>query len=259
MFTIYLNRFFISFFFSVVAKLFCVSVYVSAILCAKKASLVCCVPGVDVMDGIDITPHERSHVDYLTDLFAIVLSIEYVERAGRRELITQGEYEKTVERLLEQYNSIAEYLATGSNPLFTSMDSFLDTYCSRCPMARITIKQGMKSGNASSSRTAALYTLNSGYLLVTLQDCIRLNQTSADALFPVLDELLEKLSGLGLTQRDFVVRLESWRQRIRGMRAADMLDETATRDFDYDLECARNALHKYIETDPEFSKVAGKK
>lgn len=84
-------------------------------------------------------------------------------------------------------------------------------------------------------------------------DALKLRQASIDMLNPPLFDLLENYSRLGLAQRDFVIRLNSWKKRFDDMNAADMLDENASRDFSYDIERAHQRMLQWIDSDPEFA------
>lgn len=84
-------------------------------------------------------------------------------------------------------------------------------------------------------------------------DALKLRQASIDMLNPPLFDLLENYTRLGLAQRDFVIRLSSWKKRFDNMNAADMLDENASRDFSYDIERAHQRMLQWIDSDPEFA------
>ncbi|CCW69936.1 unnamed protein product [Phytomonas sp. Hart1] len=202
------------------------------------------------MSYLEISPEERQHVDYLADLFAIVVAIEHVEKANRRDWITQEQYGLTVRRLLEKYKHTVNYLAKGCNPHFTNIEDFMNTYCALCPAARATIKEGpFSSPSENSARFLARQALECGQYFITLLDAIRLQQTAVDALNPLLTELLQGLRKLELKDHDFFLRLEGWHARLNGMGAADTLDEVKARELAYDLERGYNCLRAYLDDD----------
>lgn len=202
------------------------------------------------MSSMDISPGDRQHVDYLADLFALIIAIEQIEKASRRDLITQDQYGTTVRRLLTKYKSTVSHLENGSNPYFTSIDDFLNTYCSRCPAARATIKEGPAiTSSENSARLLARQSVECGQYFITLLDALRLQQTSVDTLNPLLHDLVQGLGKLKLNEKDFYVRLVSWRTRLDGMNAADVLDDGNSREFAYDLERGYNSLLAYLDDD----------
>ncbi|CAD2213102.1 ESCRT-I complex subunit VPS28 [Angomonas deanei] len=201
------------------------------------------------MANVEITPGEREHVDYLADLFAVVLTIEQVEKANRRDLITEKQYSDTVRRLLEKYKSTVSHLEKSRNPYFTNVDEFLDRYCSRCPAARATIKEGPSGSAETNARFLARQSLECGQFFITLLDALRLQQTAVDAINPLLGDLLSGLNKLGLSKRDFYAKLQSWRKKLDAMQAADVLDDSSARQFAYDLEQGYNSLRAYLDED----------
>lgn len=207
------------------------------------------------MNALEISPGNRQHVDYLADLFALIIAIEQVEKASRRDLITQEQYTTTVRRLLSKYKSTVSHLESGSNPYFTNMDDFFDTYCSRCPAARATIKEGpATSSSENSARFLARQAMECGQYFITLLDALRLQQTAVDTLNPLLHDLLQGLNKLNLKDKDFYTRLVSWRTRLDGMSAADVLDDTNAREFAYDLERGYNSLRAFLDDDGSVAK-----
>ncbi|KAG5465101.1 hypothetical protein GH5_00563 [Leishmania sp. Ghana 2012 LV757] len=207
------------------------------------------------MASIEILPEDRQHIDYLADLFAVIIAIEQIEKANRRDLITQQQYDSTVRRLLEKYKNTVTHLQDARNPYFTTIDDFFDKYCMRCPAARATIRDGpMSSPNENSARFLARQSVECSDHFITLLDSLRLQQTSVDVLNPPLGDLLQVLKKLGLSKEDFCLRLQNWQRRLDSMNAADMLDESATRDFAYDLERGYACLKAFLESDPTLSK-----
>ncbi|KAG5464366.1 hypothetical protein LSCM1_00549 [Leishmania martiniquensis] len=207
------------------------------------------------MESIEILPEDRQHIDYLADLFAVIIAIEQIEKANRRDLITQSQYDSTVRRLLEKYKSTVAHLQSARNPYFTTIDDFFEKYCTRCPAARATIRDGpMISPSENSARFLARQSVECSDHFITLLDSLRLQQTSVDVLNPPLGDLLQVLRKLGLSNEDFCVRLQNWQRRLDSMSAADMLDESATRDFAYDLERGYACLKAFLESDPTLSK-----
>ncbi|KAK7194010.1 vacuolar protein sorting-associated protein-like protein [Novymonas esmeraldas] len=207
------------------------------------------------MSSIEISPGERQHIDYLADLFAVIIAIEQIEKANRRDLLQQDQYDATVRRLLEKYKNTVAHLQSARNPYFTTIDDFFDKYCARCPAARATIRDGpVSSSNENNARFLARQSVECSDHFITLLDSLRLQQTSVDVLNPPLGDLLQVLGKLHLNKEDFYVRLQRWQGRLDSMNAADMLDDSATRDFAYDLERGYACLKAYLESDPTLSR-----
>ncbi|SYZ70370.1 vacuolar_protein_sorting-associated_protein-like_protein [Leishmania braziliensis MHOM/BR/75/M2904] len=206
------------------------------------------------MASIEISPEDRQHIDYLADLFAVIIAIEQIEKANRRDLIDQDQYSSTVRRLLEKYKNTVAHPQSARNPYFTTIDDFFEKYCTRCPAAQTTIRDGpISSPNENNARFLARQSVECSDHFITLLDSLRLQQTSVDVLNPPLGDLLQVLRKLGLSKEDFCVRLQNWQRRLDSMNAADMLDESSTRDFAYDLERGYACLKAFLESDPTLS------
>ncbi|CAG9584069.1 vacuolar protein sorting-associated protein-like protein [Leishmania major strain Friedlin] len=206
------------------------------------------------MASIEIPPEDRQHIDYLADLFAVIIAIEQIEKANRRDLINPNQYDSTVRRLLEKYKNTVAHLQGARNPYFTTIDDFFDKYCARCLAARATIRDGpMSRPTENNARFLARQSVECSDHFITLLDSLRLQQTSVDVLNPPLGDLLQVLRKLGLSKEDFYMRLHNWQRRLDSMSAADMLDESAARDFAYDLDRGYACFKAFLESDPTLS------
>lgn len=198
---------------------------------------------------------DRQSVDYLADIYGNIVAMEQLEKAYRRDLVTADYYSSTIRRLIEKHRSTVGYLATSHNPYFTSEDAFLEEYCKRFPAARELIKKGPATTAAeNNSRFLARQSMECGQLFITLLDALRLNQTSVDSLNPLLPELVLGLRKLKLGDKEFVVRLQGWKDKLDSMSAADTLNETSAREFAYDLERGYNCLREYLDDDATHTK-----
>nr|CCC95651.1 unnamed protein product [Trypanosoma congolense IL3000] len=200
-----------------------------------------------------ISPGERQHVEYLADLFAIILAVEKVEKAMLRDIISQEQYTTARNRLLEKYKSTVTYIEESRNPFYTTIESFWDNYGSRCPAARTRIQKAFDNtlqqeaqesdgGNIVNPRLV----LECGQHFITLMDSLKLQQTAVDQLYTLLADLLRCLQRLNLTHQDFFQRLASWKEKFDSMNASDELDDRDTREFAFVLECGYQAFHAYL-------------
>lgn len=202
------------------------------------------------MASIDISPSDRQYIDYLADLFAIVVAIEQIEKASRRDLITSDEYTTTVRRLLDRYKSMVSALEDSRNPYFSTIDDFFYTYCSRCPAALTTIRKGVVSTDAeNSARFLAPQALECGQLIVTLIDSLGLEGITMEQLNPNLTSLLHGMEKLGVKDKDFYKSLLKWKVKLDGMHATDELDRRSAPQFSYELQDAYEKLRKYLHGD----------
>ncbi|ESL09383.1 vacuolar protein sorting-associated protein [Trypanosoma rangeli SC58] len=195
-----------------------------------------------------VSPDERQHVEYLADLFAVIVAIEKLEKAMLRDLITQEQYDATIRRLLEKYKSSVSYLEQGRNPYYTTIDSFWENYGSKCPAARARIQLGLSDKNQQQKdgHTNTTLVLECGQYFITLMDSLKLQQTAVDQLYTLLADLIQGLKRLGAFDQDFFHRLLVWKEKLDTMKASDELNERDTREFAFVLECGYQAFYAYL-------------
>ncbi|ORC91331.1 vacuolar protein sorting-associated protein-like [Trypanosoma theileri] len=199
-----------------------------------------------------ISPGERQHVEYLADLFAVIVAIEKIEKAMLRDLITQQQYDTTIHRLLEKYKSTVSHLEQGSNPYYTTIDSFWENYGSKCPAARTRIQLGFEGAKQQqqeqqqAGRVNPRLVLECGQYFITLMDSLKLQQTAVDQLYTLLTDLIQGLKRLNVEEQDFFQRLLMWKKKLDTMNASDELNEKDTREFAFVLERGYQAFHGYL-------------
>ncbi|KEG07565.1 vacuolar protein sorting-associated protein-like [Trypanosoma grayi] len=196
-----------------------------------------------------VSPGERQHVEYLADLFAIIMAIEKVEKAMLRDLITQEQYDTVIRRLLEKYTSTVSHLEQSHNPHYTTIESFWENYGSKCPAARTRIQLGLNGEKQQKERDGRVdprLVLECGQYFITLMDCLKLQQTAVDQLYTLLTDLIQGLTRLRVTERDFFRPLVSWKEKLDTMSASDELNERDTREFAFVLERGYQAFHAYL-------------
>lgn len=197
--------------------------------------------------GFTVSPDERQHVEYLADLFAVIVAIEKIEKALLRDLITQEQYDVTIRRLLDKYRSTETYLEQGGNPYYTNMESFWENYCSKCPAARARVQLGLRHANQSQEgQVNNQRVLECGQYFITLMDSLKLQQTAVDQLYTLLGDLIQGLKRVGASDQDFYQRLLKWKEKLDTMKASDELNERDTREFAFVLECGYQAFYAYL-------------
>lgn len=75
----------------------------------------------------------------------MIVAIERVDLANKRDLITQDQYTSTIRRLLERYHSVLTDLSNSQNLYFTNIDDFLQKYCLSFPAALVVLKEGPRT------------------------------------------------------------------------------------------------------------------
>eukprot|EP00760_Papus_ankaliazontas_P022826 PhM_4_TR19030/c0_g1_i1/m.67208/K12184/VPS28; ESCRT-I complex subunit VPS28 len=208
------------------------------------------------------TPEERQRCEYEADLYSLIVSIEKLEKAHLRFLVSESTFQTTMKQLLGKFSDLCDQMDL---PTIDAVDKFMRKYRLTCPAAknRITLGSVSPGAGSPSSRTdkpntsnpaeaqqrSAVnpkYVLEVGQLFITLLDSLKLGQNAKDQIQPLLSDLIDALER-GLKDFEEIPQLKMWHGRLEAMRASDELDAESARDMAYDVERGYNLLHKVLQ------------
>lgn len=113
-----------------------------------------------------------------------------------------------------------------------------------------TIEHG-GSGEKTDAGRSAMHIMQVTQHYITAMDSVKLNMCAADALFPILTDLMRELNAVGGVldvdgefQGKALVR--QWLVQLNGMKASEELDEVQARQLLFDLENSYNAFHRLL-------------
>jgi ESCRT-I complex subunit VPS28 len=241
------------------------------------------------MDFLDIPYSERHYVDDLSDLYAAIVAIEKLEKAFHRDMISNESYETILRRLLKKYRTIVAQLENSSSGAGSShqlgkfsIDAFWADYGSKCSAARQRVRVGHPDEvrEQEAAAAAALVTshqqqqqqqrekekqfdpkivLECGQFFITLMDCLKLQQTAVDQLFPILVDLVNSLKKLPKAHEllpSVLGKLESWVTRLTGMHPSDELNDRDTRELAFDLERGYQTFYQLLSNNNNSNNAA---
>jgi ESCRT-I complex subunit VPS28 len=219
------------------------------------------------------TSGQRELYESLAEIHAIIVTLEFLEKAFVKDTIEPAAYTATCQRLLRQYNTIL----AGNESVrqeFEDLDNFKRKYGIDCPAATRRLKTGLPAtvehgGSAGSDDTttttvalgrapatggaaadggmwinvspkaAAEATQN----FITSMDALRLNYRAKDELHPLLASVIQSVDavtgGGGVEGRKDIVK---WLITLNQMRPGDEIDEGQGREMLWDLERAYNSF-----------------
>ncbi|OOF95267.1 hypothetical protein ASPCADRAFT_515690 [Aspergillus carbonarius ITEM 5010] len=196
---------------------------------------------------------ERDLYESLAEIYGIIVTLDGLEKAYIKDVVTEAEYTETCTRLLKQYKS-----SLGDDTVaneFVDLETFKRTWGLECPRAterlRIglpaTVEQASHSTSAANMAPAAAGPAGgaSGSLIltatenfITFLDALKLNMVSKDALHPLLSEVIQSVNKV--TDVDFENRgkIIQWLITLNQMRATEELSEDQARELAFDIEQA---------------------
>lgn len=188
---------------------------------------------------------EREKFDNMADLFALVATLQNLEKAYIRDCVTPQEYTAACSKLLVQYK-VAFKLVQGDE--FPTIDSFVKKYRLDCPAALERIREDrpitIKDDKGNTSKCIA----DIVSLFITIMDKLRLGIKAMDELHPELRDLGDTMSRLSIIPESFEGKdkVKSWLETLNSMQASDELTDDQIRQFLFDLESAYSAFNNLL-------------
>uniref|UniRef100_UPI00358DFA62 vacuolar protein sorting-associated protein 28 homolog n=1 Tax=Myxine glutinosa TaxID=7769 RepID=UPI00358DFA62 len=190
---------------------------------------------------------EREKYDNMAELFAVVKTMQALEKAYIKDCVTSNEYTAACSRLLVQYKAAFKQVQ-GSE--FQSIQDFCNKFKLDCPLAMERIKEErpitIRDDKGNLNRCIA----DIVSLFITVMDKLRLEIRAMDEIQPDLRELMETMSRMSSLPSGFEgkEKVNSWLQQLSGMSASDELDDSQVRQMLFDLESAYNSFNRHLHS-----------
>lgn len=190
---------------------------------------------------------EREKYDNMADLFALVSTLQNLEKAYIRDCVTPQEYTAACSKLLVQYK-VAFKLIQGEE--FPTIDVFVKKYRLDCPAALERIREDrpitIKDDKGNTSKCIA----DIVSLFITIMDKLRLGIKAMDELHPELRDLVDTMNRLSIIPESFEgkVKVRTWLDTLNSMQASDELSDDQVRQLLFDLESAYSAFNNLLHS-----------
>lgn len=189
-------------------------------------------------------PSERERYDNMADCYALINTIQCLEKAYIKDAITSKEYTAACSKLLTQYKAAFKQI----DKEFGSAEQFLRKYRFECRAALdriredrpITIKDDKGNTHACIAEIVSAF--------ITISDRLKLGMKSMDELLPDLRELHETMGRLTILPPSFEgsARVKKWIDKMSQMNASDELDDSEIRQITFDMETSLNEFNKIL-------------
>jgi len=191
------------------------------------------------------TPKDREKLDNQANLFAIINTLQQLEKAYIRDCITSNEYTNACRTLLTQYNTSFKLVEND----FKTIEEFFRKYKLDCPIALARIKEGRPITVKDDKGNTIKCIADTVTLFITVMDKIRLNLRANDELQPEIRDLLDVMNRLSILPPNFEgkVKIQKWFTLMQSMSASAELDDAQARDLLFDLDSAFNELNRIIK------------
>lgn len=191
---------------------------------------------------------EREKLDNMAELFAVISTLQHLEKAYVRDCVLAQEYTAACSRLLVQYR-VAFKQVQGQE--FPDIDAFVAKYRLDCPAALERIRENKPNLIKDDKGNTNKYIAEIVSVFITLMDKLRLEFKAMDMIQPELRDLLDTMDRLTMLPEDFEgkIKVQEWVDRLSEMSASDELSETQVRQLLFDLESSYGAFNKLLHKD----------
>jgi len=191
-------------------------------------------------------PREREKIDNLAELFAVINTLQCLEKAYIKDSVTAKDYTRYCSKLLVQYKAAFKQVEGGE---FPNVDTFMTKYRLNAPAALERIKEDrpitIKDDKGNTSKLVAEIVAN----FITGMDTLKLEIYAMDQLHGVIKDLSDNMSRLSLLPPEWEGKgkISHWLDTLSGMQASDELDSDQSRQLYFDLEYTYNEFNKVLQ------------
>uniref|UniRef100_A0A2A4IWJ0 Vacuolar protein sorting-associated protein 28 homolog n=1 Tax=Heliothis virescens TaxID=7102 RepID=A0A2A4IWJ0_HELVI len=191
---------------------------------------------------------EREKHDNMAELYAVVSTLQHLEKAYMRDCVRAQEYTAACSRLLVQYKVAFKQVQADE---FPNIEAFVAKYRLDCPAALERIRENKPNLIKDDKGNTNKYIAEIVSLFITLMDKLRLEFRAMDMIQPELRDLRDTMDRLIMLPEDFEgkVKVQEWVDKLSEMSASDELSEGQVRQLLFDLETSYGAFNKFLHKD----------
>uniref|UniRef100_A0AC34GCH0 Vacuolar protein sorting-associated protein 28 homolog n=1 Tax=Panagrolaimus sp. ES5 TaxID=591445 RepID=A0AC34GCH0_9BILA len=184
---------------------------------------------------------EREKLDNMSELYAVIMSLENLEKVFARDYISPREYTAECSKLLTQYKVTMKLLPG------LDLESFIQKYNVNCPAAKARIKEDRPTTVREDQGNALIAEIVS--LFITLLDMVKLNIRAVDEIYPTLHDLNDSVNGLSTLPSDFdaKIKIKFWHDKLKGMTASEEISDDVARQMVFEIETAYNSFVRFLK------------
>lgn len=191
---------------------------------------------------------EREKHDNMAELYAVVSTLQHLEKAYMRDCVRAQEYTAACSRLLVQYRVAFKQVQADE---FPNIEAFVAKYRLDCPAALERIRENKPNLIKDDKGNTNKYIAEIVSLFITLMDKLRLEFRAMDMIQPELRDLRDTMDRLIMLPEDFEgkIKVQEWVDKLSEMSASDELSESQVRQLLFDLETSYGAFNKFLHKD----------
>ncbi|XP_033124300.1 vacuolar protein sorting-associated protein 28 homolog [Anneissia japonica] len=190
---------------------------------------------------------ERERHDNSAELFAVINTMQYLEKAYIKDAVSPKEYTAACSKLLVQYKAAFKQVQSDE---FKTIDEFMKKYKMDCPAALERIREDRPITIRDDKENTSECIAHIVSLFITVMDKLRLDMKAVDEIEPELRELNDTMNRMSSLPADYdgKEKVAKWLKTMGSMRASDELDSEQIRQILYDLESAYNMFIRGLQS-----------
>ena len=183
--------------------------------------------------------------DNMADLYAVMNTLQCLEKAYIKDCVTATEYTAACSKLLVQFKAAFKQVQGDE---FPTIETFIKRFKLDCPAAMERIREDrpitIRDDKGNTSKCIA----DIVSLFITTMDKLRLDIRANDELQPELRDLADTMSRLSLIPDSFEGKdkVSQWLKTLSSMQASDELSEIQVRQLLFDLETSYNSFNRLL-------------
>jgi len=189
------------------------------------------------------------HSDNLANLFALIKTIEKLEKAYVNSSVPSGKYETACAELITKYKTLHNTLSE----VVPDTQHFMTTYSMHCVSARHRLQVGFPATiehrmSRPGDTSAAVSVAECVHHYIGTLDTLKLNMSAKDQISPCLSDLIVSLHKVPQLPAEFAGKkcIRRWMERLDSMRASDELSDDEVRQLLFDMENSYNSFMQLL-------------
>jgi len=187
---------------------------------------------------------ERERCDNMSELYAVLNSLECLEKVFSRDFIAPKEYTAECSKLLVQFKVTLKLLEG------TNIEEFIKKYRIQCPAALERIREDRPITVRDDKGNTLKCIADIVELFITFLDQLKLNIRAVDELYPNLNELQLSINAMSSLPSDFDGRqkVKAWHDKLHSMSASEEVTDEMARQMIFEMETAYNAFTRWLRS-----------
>ena len=192
-------------------------------------------------------PKEREKFDNLAELFAVLTTLQCLEKAYIKDCVPAKEYTSQCSKLLVQYKAAFRQV---QNDEFPDVENFCRVYRLDCPAALERIREDrpitIKDDKGNTGKLIAEIVA----LFITIMDKLRMEIKTKEELFQDCKDLSDNLHTLSTLPPEYEGRtkVNNWLTVLKEMSVSDELTDAQVREMIFDFESSFASFNKILQS-----------